>query len=69
MIFSQNLFELQITESTRNTNRIKEHTRNTLICHCLRRSGARTVVYNKDFNEPRDSDFGSYPDSELILII
>ena len=40
--------------------------KNTLISHCLKLSGARKIVYKKDYDEPCDSDadYDSDPDSE-----
>ena len=40
--------------------------KNTLISHCLKFSGARKIVYKKDYDEPSDSDadYDSDPDSE-----
>ena len=67
-----------VTESTRNTNRVKElkgikitrlsetEQKNKLISHCLKLSGARKIVFEKDNDEPCDSDaeYDSDPDSE-----
>ena len=40
--------------------------KNTLISHCLKLSGARQIVYKKDYDEPCDSDadYDSDPEPE-----
>ena len=40
--------------------------KNTLISHCLKLSGARQIVYKKDYDEPWDSDadYDSDPEPE-----
>ena len=67
----QTIIKVSITSAQRNVlvqikNATETEQKNTLISHCLKLSGARQIVYKKDYDEPCDSDaeYDSDPDSE-----